>query len=348
MTPKEIFRKTFALTLLFCSVVLIPKEILAVEIINPRCEYVINPIGIDSQKPRFTWQFENEESGFAQAAFELYVGTDSIELANDYGNVWNSGKIKSGKNLCIYNGEKLLPFVKYYWRIRVWDKDNELSARSGIAHFETGMMEVKNWKGDWISDSQDINLKPAPWFRKEFTSTKKIKSARVYIATGGLYELYLNGKKVGNQRLDPMYTRFDRRVLYTSHDVTTLLDNAENAIGVLLGNGWYNHQSTAVWYFDEAPWRARPKFCLDLHLTFTDGTKEIVSSGTDWKTDLSDVIFNSIYTAEHQDARKKQAGWNMPGFDDSKWKGAIPVSAPTNNIVAQNLHPNRESRGGLL
>jgi alpha-L-rhamnosidase len=203
------------------------------------------------------------------------------------------------------------------------------------------MMNVKNWQGDWISDSRDVDLKPAPWFRKDFTTAKTIHSARAYIAVGGLYELYINGEKVGNHRLDPTYTRFDRRILYVTHDVTKMIKEGENAIGVLLGNGWYNHQSTAVWYFHEAPWRARPKFCMDLHITYSDSTKQIISTETNWKTSLSDVIFNSIYTAEHQDARLKQKGWNNTGFDDSTWKEAIPVSSPSNNIVAQNLHPIR-------
>ena len=308
---------------------------------NLKCEHLINPLGVDSDSPRFTWQISGEKTGKSQTAFEIIVGTDSLAVKSGTGNQWSSGKINKALSMAIYSGSSLTPFTKYFWNVKIWDENGIPSKWSGLASFETGMMDKKNWQGDWISDTRDVHLKPAPWFRKEFTASKPIQSARAYIAVGGLYELFINGEKVGNHRLDPMYTRFDRRTLYVAQDVTKMILEGENAIGVLLGNGWYNHQSTAVWYFHEAPWRARPKFCFDLHITYRDSTKEIVSSGIDWKTSLSDVVFNSIYTAEHQDARLKQPGWNKTGFDDSDWKASIPVSSPSNNIVAQNLQPIR-------
>jgi alpha-L-rhamnosidase len=301
----------------------------------------VNPNGIDSPSPRFVWQIVADKPGKNQIAFEIIVDTDSLAITKGRGTHWNSGKIISDLSLAEYAGSKLDPFTKYFWSVKIWDEKGIASKWSPIASFETGMMNKGSWQGDWISDTRDVNLKPAPWFRKEFSATKTVQSARAYIAVGGLYELYINGEKVGNHRLDPIYTRFDRRTLYVTHDVTKMLREGENAIGVLLGNGWYNHQSTAVWYFHEAPWRARPKFCMDLHITYSDSTKQIISTGIDWKTTLSDVVFNSIYTAEHQDARLKQDGWNKPGFDDSSWQVAIPVSSPSNNVVAQNLHPIR-------
>ncbi len=334
-------------SLLLCGLLIITaiscnkNESNEIKIGNLKCEYLINPVGIDVQAPRFTWQITGDKTGSKQTACEIIVGTDSLELMLGRGKLWNSGEIKTGKSLVIYSGISLNPFTKYFWRVKIWDEKNTDSKWSETASFETGMMDSKNWRGDWISDTRDVDLRPAPWFRKEFTSSKAVQSARIYIAVGGLYELYLNGEKVGNHRLDPMYTRFDRRTLYVTYDVTKMITAGENAIGVLLGNGWYNHQSTAVWYFDEAPWRARPKFCLDLQINYSDGTKGIILTGTDWKTSLSDVVFNSIYTAEHQDARLIQSGWNKPGFDDSKWKAAIPIGSPSNKIVAQNLHPIR-------
>ena len=128
-----------------------------------------------------------------------------------------------------------MPFTKYYWRVNSWDQSGVRSV-SSVAAFETGMMDVSNWKGAWISDGTDIDLKPAPYFRKQFSAERKIRSARAYIAAAGLYELSINGSTVGNQRLDPGYTRFDRRVLYVTHDVTSYLKEGSNAIGVLLGN----------------------------------------------------------------------------------------------------------------
>lgn len=305
------------------------------------CEYLEDPLGIDTQKPRLHWQLNDSRLGARQTAYEILIGSDSLGLLQNKGIVWNSGKRLSSSQTTPYAGTALQPFTKYYWLVRVWDKDGKPTRWSPTASFETGMMHGKNWQGAWISDSRDINEKAAPYFRKEFKAKRKIKSARVYISAAGLFELSINGHRIGNQLLDPMYTRFDKRLLYVTHDITSYLTTGDNAIGVLLGNGWYNHQSTAVWYFHEAPWRGRPAFCADIRITYEDGSVETYFTDKSWKTSLSPVIFNSIYTAEHYDARKEQEGWNKTGFDDSKWKGIIYRQAPTANIVAQALRPIR-------
>lgn len=303
-----------------------------------KVEYLVNPIGIDAILPRFSWRLVDERTGARQTAYQLFLSTDSQNLKK--GMVWQSAKTTGTASLATYAGKPLQPFTRYYWRVDIWDKDG-LQASSTIASFETGMIDKRNWQGAWISDVSDVAVKPAGQFRKVFETAKKIKSARAYIAVAGLYELYINGHRIGDQRLDPMYTRFDRRTLYVTHDVTAQLQGGKNAIGVLLGNGWYNHQSTAVWYFHKAPWRARPAFCLDLRITYEDGSIETITSGKDWKTALGPVVFNSIYTAEHYDARLEQAGWNTVNFDDSKWKAVVYRAAPSNNIVAQAMHPIR-------
>lgn len=310
-------------------------------VVNLRCEYLENPLGIDEPNPRFTWQLRTDLSGTAQSSYQIVVDTREADVITGKGNQWDSGVIQSTVVPAVYKGEALQPFTRYFWRVRVQDGSGNWSDWSPVAWFETGMMHHHNWKGQWITDTHDFNLKPAPFFRKEFTADKKIKTARAYIAVAGLYELTVNGERVGDHQLDPMYTRFDRRNLYVTYDITGYLRQGGNAIGVLLGNGWYNHQSTAVWYFDKAPWRARPKFCMDLRVTYEDGTTETITTGPDWKTALSPVIFNSIYTAEHYDARREQPGWDKPGFDHSRWRNAMPTGAPSQNITAQVLHPIR-------
>lgn len=305
-----------------------------------QCEHLITPLGIDVINPRLSWKMEDNRNGALQTAYRVTVSTDSLSVLQGKNLVWDSGKTTSAVQLVNYNGNALNAFTKYYWRVEIWDKDGKPS--SAISSFETGMMGMQNWKGTWISDSNNTSVKPAPYFRKVFSSNeKKIKSARAYIACAGLYELSLNGQKVGNHRLDPMYTRFDRRTLYVTYDVTNQLQNGSNAIGVLLGNGWYNHQSTAVWDFHKSQWRARPTFCLDLRITYDDGSIETISSGKDWKTALSPVVFNSIYTAEHYDARLEQPNWNTVNFDDTAWKESSLRSCPSANVVSQSLQPIR-------
>ncbi len=304
-----------------------------------KTEYLTQPIGLDNAQPRFTWQMIDDSRGAKQTKYRVLVDSDSSMLTREKANAWNTGWLKSDVNLVIYSGQSLKPFTKYFWRVDVTNHNQQTFSK--IASFEMGMMNMSNWQGTWIADSENIKLKPAPYFRNTFNTSKKVKSARAYIAAAGLYELSINGKKIGNHRMDPMYTRFDRRTLYVTYDVTNEINQGKNAIGVLLGNGWYNHQSTAVWDFDRAPWRNRPAFCLDVRITYDDGTTETIRSGKDWKTALSPVVFNSIYTAEHYDARMEKQGWNTPDFDDKDWKEVINRAAPSTNIVAQALHPIR-------
>ncbi|WP_184626478.1 alpha-L-rhamnosidase [Pedobacter cryoconitis] len=309
--------------------------------IGLQCEHLINPLGIDVQNPRLSWMIPDDRQGARQTAYRIIVGKDSMEVVKKRGACWDSGKSLSDSSLVSYHGKDLEPFTKYFWLVEVWDQYGKPAMPSKVSGFETGMMKKENWKGSWISDGNDINKREAPYFRKVFQPSKKIKSARAYIAVAGLYELYLNGNKVGNHRLDPMYTRFDKRNLYVSYDVTAQLQNGKNAIGVLLGNGWYNHQSIAVWNFDKAPWRGRPVFCLNLRITYSDGTTEVITSGEDWKTSNSPIVLNNIYTAEHYDARLEQPNWNRINFDDSKWAKVTLRKAPSDQIVSQAMQPIR-------
>jgi len=305
-----------------------------------RCEYLQRPLGIDASHPRLSWRLDDRRAGALQTAYSVTVGTDSMALVQGDGGAWSTGRRDAPGQLITYDGPALQPFTRYYWRVEIWDKDGARTA-GAIASFETGMMDAGNWKGAWISDSRDRDLRRAPYFRKGFATTKKIRSARAYIAAAGLYELYINGKKIGDHRLDPMYTRYDRRNLYVTYDVTGNLQSGDNVIGVLLGNGWYNHQSTAVWYFHEAPWRSRPSFCLDIRVTYEDGSMETISSDRGWKTSLSPIVLNSIYTGEHVDDRLEQTGWNNVGFADSAWKEVIYRPVPSHLLLAQSLHPIR-------
>ncbi len=319
-------------------------------VFNLQTEYLENPMGIDNPKPRLSWRIDDKRDDAKQSAYRLIVGTDydKVNSINGYtlvsggfnGISWDTEIVKSDMQLVTYDGTSLKPFTKYYWKVILWDK-NQKEGSSDIQSFETGVMDLSNWQGSWISDDRDIDYKPASYFRKKFNSEKEVVSARVYLAVAGLYELYINGEKIGNQRLDPMYTRFDRRNLYVTHDVTSQLQNGENSVGVLLGNGWYNHQSMAVWDFERAPWRNRPTFCMDLRITYSDGSVEVVPTDLSWRKSDSPIVFNSIYTAEHYDARLEQNGWSEPNFDDSKWQMVKLRSAPSDNITAQQLRPIR-------
>ncbi|WP_300598750.1 alpha-L-rhamnosidase [Niabella sp.] len=327
------YRQAFLFLLVLAG---IPLLLNAQKVVNLQCEHLINPLGIDHQTPRFSWTIDDPQAGATQTSYRIVVSRETGE------EVWNSGIVAASDNLVTYKGKALEPFTRYTWKVLLTGKNKQPYNIPATAFFETGMMQQRHWKGGWISDGNDTRLKPAPYFRKSFTLKKPVKSARAYIAAAGLYELSLNATSIGDHRLDPMYTRYDRRNLYVTYDVSNQLQPGENVIGVLLGNGWYNHQSTAVWYFDKAPWRNRPAFCMDLRITYTDGTTETIATDRNWRTALSPVIFNSIYTGEHYDARLELPGWNKPGFDDSKWAGATDRAAPAPLITAQVLQPIRD------
>lgn len=311
-----------------------------VRLVDLRSEHLDRPIGLDNPVPRLSWRMEDGRQGAVQTSWRIVVDEDSLNVANGCGRMWDSGKNDSRNLLVAYAGKKLQPFTRYYWKVICSDMKYKETA-SPVSYFETGMMGMQHWQGAWIGDGKDIHYGPAPYFRKEFKTGKKVKSARAYIAAAGLYELYINGEKVGDHCLAPLYTRFDRRNLYVAYDVTSQLQNGDNAIGVLLGNGWYNHQSKAVWDFDRAPWRNRPAFCLDLRITYTDGSVETIPTDLSWRTASGAITFNSIYTGEHYDARLEQKGWSTPEFDDSKWRGVAYRSVPSSNVTAQQVHPIR-------
>ena len=311
--------------------------------VNLTVENLVNPIGIDAPKPRFKWMIEDSRSGALQTAYRICMGVDSAAVARGKDIIWDTKKVSGGQVQVTYRGKiPIVPFTRYYWTVEVWDQEKK-SAVSKVASFETGLMDMIHWRGSWITDSHDKDFKPAPMFRKEFRTAGKIRYARAYVSAAGLFELSINGVKAGDHSLDPLYTRFDRRNLYVTLDVTPLLKDGDNVIGVLLGNGWYNHQSTAVWDFHKAPWRNRPRFIMNLRITYADGTVKTVATGADWKTALSPVIFNSIYTGEHYDARQEIAGWQNAGFSDAVWEKATETAPPSKNVVAQAVQPIRRA-----
>lgn len=290
-----------------------------IEPVNLRTEYLLDPIGIDTQSPRFTWELKGEKKDFIPARSEIQIGTTS-------------------DSLFVYSKDiSFKPHTHYFWNVTVWDTTGKQSKTSDIATFETGKFIPGDWSGKWITDKQDKEYEPAPLFRKTFTSNKKIKEARAYMAAAGYYELFINGKRVGENYLDPGYTHFDKRILYVTHNVTPLLKEGENVLATVLGNGWYNEQTVAEWGFHHARWRDRPAMLCELHLTYSDGTNEIIATDESWRTATGPYIYNNIYSGDKYDANLEEEGWNTFDFDDSKWQQATETQNPAQILVAQQM-----------
>ena len=208
---------------------------------------------------------------------------------------------------------------------------------------ELGAMGIQPW--GQISEGGGpppwAQTNPSPIFRKDFTVRKALRSAVVSVCGLGYYELHLNGKKVGDQELAPVFTRYDKRCLYLSHDITNDLHRGLNALGVMLGNGFYNQHARDAWNFQNAGWRDRPKLLLQLHLVYVDGSTDTIVSDQTWKASSGPIVRDGIRNGEVYDARQERAGWDQPGFDDSNWAVPDLVKAPAGKLVAQMTPPIR-------
>lgn len=315
-----------------------------IQVTGLRCEYMDQALGIDHPFPRFTWRFEGNDPAFEQKRYRILVATSPELLAQGKADVWVSDKIKSPRSLAVYAGDPLSSHTRYYWNVQVWDKHNNRVAYSPISWFETAKMNAADWQAQWITDDKDKDFRAAPIFRKTFAAEKDIQSARAYVTGVGYYELYLNGQKVGNNMLDPGYTAFDKRVLYSTYDITSQLQKGENTVAAMLGNGWYNIQSVAVWNFEKARWRNRPRMICELRIRYTDGTESVVTSDQTWKTSLGAVTFNNLYSGDIYDATAEQPGWNNNGFDDSRWASAQLTQSPAPLVQAQTMPAIRIER----
>lgn len=206
------------------------------------------------------------------------------------------------------------------------------------AALDLGEIGIKPWGNHWTGWAQQA---PSPLLRTTFTLSKPVRSAMLFACGLGYHELYLNGGKVGDHVLDPAFTRYDRRVLYVTHDVTSLLRQGRNALGVMLGNGWFNVENFEEWDFVRAPWRDKPKAIAQLEVVYADGTTERVVSDGSWRAATGPVRFDGIRNGEVYDARLERAGWDRPDYDDSGWAAATVAGAPPGRLCAQMLPPIR-------
>ena len=322
-------------------------------------EYLSNPVGIDTEKPRFSWIIESKDHDVQQVAYQIFVASTPEKTNEELADVWNSGKIISGNSVLVpYAGNPLSSGKRYYWKVRMWDKKGHVSVSAETAYWEMGLLVKNDWKGKWISApkvydwqkfvghrklmikaGKEEDPDPAPQFRKSFSFTKEIVQARLYISGVGYNVPYINGQKIGDHVLDAAFTRYDKTVLYSTYDVTRSLHSGENVLGVVLGNGWYNMVTSAVWGFDHASWRGTPALIAQLEIVFQDGSRQVICSDESWKVAPGPIVFNSIRQGEFYDARNETPGWNTAQFNDKQWFQPVVVSGPAGKLKAQMIQP---------
>ena len=316
-----------------------------------RCEYLINPQGIDASQPRLQWVLDSPtaERGRKQTGYQILVATSEAVLRAGRGDLWDSGRVESNQSTQIEYAGNPLPSTQHcWWKVRMWDEKGKLSAWSCPAQWSMGLLRQSDWQAKWISGELGQDDPHAIYLRREVKLPARPVRATAYICGLGYYELYLNGKRVGDHVLDPAFTDYDRRVMYSTYDVTGQLAKGANAVGVILGNGWFNPITRDLFGFEKAPWRATPRGILQVQLEYAGGTRQTISSsgsssssGTDWKWSTGPIVFNSVRSGETYDAGLEMPGWNKSGFDDSHWRPAIEVQAPKGRLSAPMEPPLR-------
>ncbi|HWR75504.1 MAG TPA: family 78 glycoside hydrolase catalytic domain, partial [Bacteroidales bacterium] len=342
------------------------------------CEYLNDPQVVDVKNPRLSWIniTDSDERGQYQSAWEIRVAGSRENLLAGNSDLWNSGRVYSEESFNIpYNGRDLVSQQDCWWQVRVWDRKGRVSGWSEPAFWSMGIMKPEEWKAQWIGapwqdeaalpkpvsprSGSGVSVQtgklppPAPLLRKSFTVNKAVESARAYVTGLGYFELYANGKKVSDDVLVPNLTLYgerkdlgpigamirnnfrEYRVMYLSYDIKDYLTNGENVLGAILGNGFYNPSS----YWCEG--YGSPRFLIQVHLTYSDGSQQVIISDQSWKAAESPVTMDLVYDGEHYDARLEQPGWSGPGFDDSTWEFAVLRKAPEGILKAHMSPPDR-------
>jgi alpha-L-rhamnosidase len=327
------------------------------------CEYAENPINIDVARPRFSWVVAAQERGQYQTACQVWVSTSAEGLTRGRPDMWDSGKLTARCTVHQeYQGKPLASDTQYFWRVEIWDRHGN-RFRSEPSRFSTALLADSDWKAKWIGANRSPEPKPVKGFfmdpkeesdlndpvahegrsvllRTEFDLDKPVKTARVFVTGLGFYELMLNGRHVGDHVLAPAKTPYHRHILYDTYDVTELLSQGANAIGVHLGNGWYDPYKK-WWQEYRMQWFGYKKALVQLHVTYTDGTERIIASDEHWKTARGPVLYNCVYDGEVYDANAEKRGWSKPGYDDSAWDQAVVMDQPRAKLRSHLMPPIR-------
>lgn len=298
-----------------------------------------DPVGIDVMKPRFNWQLSSDKRNMLQTAYEIKVDV----APGAKGLFWSSGKVASAQSLQVeYAGPALQPAQKYYWHVRVWGNDGKASAWSETAAWQMGLLNATDWKANWIEAgyTEDSINRPSPLLRHQFVLDKKIKSATVFITAHGLYEAFINGRRVGNDWLTPGWTSYNKRLQYQVYDVTPLLQDDKNTIGVALGSGWY--RGYLAWGGNKNIYGKQLGLLFQMQVTYTDGSTATIISDENWKSSTGAIRSSEIYDGEENDARQEQTGWATNRFDDSKWAGVVTKTFDNSILTATHNEPVRK------
>ncbi len=316
--------------LLFCALGQVSAESPVLKPVNLRCQGFVDPLGIDAKKPALSWIVASEDPsvrGQMQSAYQVMVADEG---SNEI--LWDSGKVEGSNSIHIpYNGKPLRSHRRYVWKVRVWNREDQVSEWSGPQSWSTGFLE-EGWPPEWIGGTGRTQR-----LRKEFALPKPVKRAWVYASALGLYELRLNGRKVGDDWYAPGWTDYRTRVQYQCHDVTGLLQKGRNAIGAELAPGWYMGR---IAWFAKDMYGKEVAFAARLHVEFEDGTQQVVGTDKTWQAGTSPVTDSDMQDGDRYDARLEQPGWDAPNFNDAAWKPVSIVKLKKEPVLVAQAEPS--------
>ena len=334
MNRLKITFQTIALVIIFSAFA--SAAFAKTQVVKLVTEYHCNPIGIDIEKPRLSWQILSNEENVLQSAYEIRAAISEKNLSKRSKQVWATGKVISSESVNVtYGGTALKSMQRVYWQVRVWDNNNKVSNWSEPAFWEMGILETGLWTASWITlpneKEYDGSSRPAQYYRNEFTAAKKIKSARIYVTSLGLYELYINGEKVGDQLFTPGWTSYNKRLQYQTYDVTSMVQR-NNAIGAILGDGWY--RGNIGWNGMHSYYGDQLALLVQLKVNYNDGTSQIIISDENWKVTNGAILESDIYNGEKYDARLEMKDWSATNFNDSNWEDVALLDHPKDILIA--------------
>lgn len=312
----------------------------SLDIYELQVEYFTNPAGIDDQNPRLSWKIESNTRNTQQTSYQVQVSG-----SQDFSDViWDTGQVESDQSThIVYNGPELKSRKRYYWRTKISDNHGNETGWSAPAFWEMGLLSSSDWQADWIEPGfeQDSTISPpSPMFRTGFDLNREVQSARVYVTSHGVHEMEINGERVGDRYFTPGWTSYHNRLQYQTYDITDLLKDGENAVGVMLGDGWY--RGFLAWADARNHYGKTLGLLAQFEVTYEDGSKEVFGTDENWRSSTGPILKSDIYNGETYDARLEKDGWTEPGYDDSGWPVVKAANHTKENLVAPEGPPVRK------
>ena len=309
-----------------------------------RIEYLENPIGVGELRPRMSWLTQTDEKDWMQGAYQICVTATEQALNGTQDDlIWDSGKISGEESVHVeYDGPALKSEQRLWWKVRVWNQEDQVSEWSDVSFWQMGLLNEQDWNAKWIGSGVEENSEgpyPPHYLRKKFQFgiDRLVSKATVHVTAHGLYELYLDGKKIGEDLLTPGWTSYQERLQVQSYDVSDLLHGSGHCLGGILGDGWYRGPFT--WQLRSNIYGEKTALLCQMHIEFEDGTEQWILSDETWQCRTGPIRKSEIYDGEVYDARLELMAWCSAENASEGWSDCIELSKGLQTLVAPCSEP---------